>query len=90
MELFRDELASVTLISVGHRSELEDYHDRKLTLHRHATRVEMAAARTSGTPRAPVRPAASFVASAAVTRSVEPGVALIGRAQSNPRIPASR
>jgi putative ATP-binding cassette transporter len=43
MELFRDELGRVTLISVGHRSELEDYHDRKLTLHRHATRVEMAA-----------------------------------------------
>jgi putative ATP-binding cassette transporter len=43
MELFGDELGHVTLISVGHRSELEDYHDRKLTLHRHATRVEMAA-----------------------------------------------
>jgi vitamin B12/bleomycin/antimicrobial peptide transport system ATP-binding/permease protein len=43
MELFRDELARVTLISVGHRSELEEYHDRKLTLHRHAARVEMAA-----------------------------------------------
>jgi putative ATP-binding cassette transporter len=43
MELFRDELAHATLISVGHRSELEDYHDRKLTLHRHATRVEMGA-----------------------------------------------
>ncbi len=43
MELFRDELGHVTLISVGHRVELEDYHDRKLTLHRHATGVEMAA-----------------------------------------------
>jgi putative ATP-binding cassette transporter len=43
MELFRDELGHVTLISVGHRTELEDYHERKLTLHRHATRVEMAA-----------------------------------------------
>jgi vitamin B12/bleomycin/antimicrobial peptide transport system ATP-binding/permease protein len=43
MELFRAELGHVTLISVGHRVELEDYHDRKLTLHRHATRVEMAA-----------------------------------------------
>jgi putative ATP-binding cassette transporter len=41
MELFANELADVTLISVGHRSELEDYHDRKLTLHRHATGVEM-------------------------------------------------
>jgi putative ATP-binding cassette transporter len=43
MELFREELGHVTLISVGHRVELEDYHDRKLTLHRHATRVQMAA-----------------------------------------------
>ena len=43
MELFRNELGHVTLISVGHRTELEDYHERKLTLHRHATRVEMAA-----------------------------------------------
>ena len=43
MELFRNELASATLISVGHRTELEDYHERKLTLHRHASRVEMAA-----------------------------------------------
>ncbi len=43
MELFRDELAHVTLISVGHRVELEEYHERKLTLHRHAKRVEMAA-----------------------------------------------
>jgi putative ATP-binding cassette transporter len=43
MELFRNDLGNVTLISVGHRSELEDYHERKLTLHRHSTRVEMAA-----------------------------------------------
>jgi putative ATP-binding cassette transporter len=43
MELFRGELGHVTLISVGHRVELEEYHDRKLTLHRVATRVEMAA-----------------------------------------------
>jgi vitamin B12/bleomycin/antimicrobial peptide transport system ATP-binding/permease protein len=51
MELFRDELDRVTLISVGHRSELEDYHDRKLTLHRHATRVEMAAGENIGHTR---------------------------------------
>ena len=43
MELFRDELGHATLLSVGHRAELEDYHDRKLTLHRLASRVEMAA-----------------------------------------------
>ncbi len=41
MELFRNELGKVTLISVGHRVELEDYHDRKLTLTRRATGVEM-------------------------------------------------
>ncbi len=41
MELFRNELADVTLISVAHRSELEDYHDRKLMLHRKASGVEM-------------------------------------------------
>jgi vitamin B12/bleomycin/antimicrobial peptide transport system ATP-binding/permease protein len=43
MELFRKELKHATLISVGHRTELEEYHERKLTLHRHAARVEMAA-----------------------------------------------
>jgi vitamin B12/bleomycin/antimicrobial peptide transport system ATP-binding/permease protein len=41
MELFRDELAHATLVSVGHRVELEEYHDRRLTLHRRAARVEM-------------------------------------------------
>jgi putative ATP-binding cassette transporter len=42
MDLFRGELAHATLVSVGHRVELEEYHDGRLTLHRHATRVEMA------------------------------------------------
>jgi len=63
MELFRDELSQATLISVGHRSELKDYHERKLTLHRHATRVEMAAGenirhtrRLSGLLRRTLRP----------------------------------
>jgi putative ATP-binding cassette transporter len=42
MELFKDELAHVTLVSVGQRVELEEYHDRRLTLHRRAARVEMA------------------------------------------------
>ena len=41
MDLFRDELADVTMISVGHRPELEEYHDRKLTLHRMAASVAM-------------------------------------------------
>lgn len=34
MELFRHELAGVTLVSVGHRPELADYHERQLTLRR--------------------------------------------------------
>jgi len=37
MDLFRDELAEATVISVGHRPELEAYHTRKLALRRHAT-----------------------------------------------------
>ena len=36
MELFRDELAAATVISVGHRPELEEYHTRKLSLRRFA------------------------------------------------------
>jgi putative ATP-binding cassette transporter len=52
MELFRHELDGVTLISVGHRAELEDYHDRKVTLQRRATGVEMGAAEdTRRSPR---------------------------------------
>jgi vitamin B12/bleomycin/antimicrobial peptide transport system ATP-binding/permease protein len=35
MSLFRDELASAMLISVGHRPGLEDYHDRTIELTRH-------------------------------------------------------
>ncbi len=34
MELFRDELREATVISVGHRPELEEYHTRKLSLRR--------------------------------------------------------
>ena len=74
MELFRDELGHVTLISVGHRSELEDYHDRKLTLHRHATRVSMAAGenikrgrRLAGLLRRTLRPRPSPDPSSAVS-----------------------
>ena len=36
MELFRDELAAATVVSVGHRPELEEYHNRKLSLRRFA------------------------------------------------------
>ncbi len=34
MELFRNELREATVISVGHRPELEEYHTRKLSLRR--------------------------------------------------------
>lgn len=34
MGMFREDLKDSTLISVGHRPGLEDYHDRKVTLHR--------------------------------------------------------
>ena len=34
LSLFDSELAGATLISVGHRPGLEDYHDRKITLER--------------------------------------------------------
>jgi putative ATP-binding cassette transporter len=42
VELFCDELTHTTLVSVGHRVELDEYHDRRLTLHRYSARVEMA------------------------------------------------
>jgi putative ATP-binding cassette transporter len=32
MEFFRSELADVTLLSVGHRPGLEQYHDREIHL----------------------------------------------------------
>jgi len=48
MELFRNELEGVTLISVAHRAELEDYHERKLMLHRKPTGVEMEAVEETG------------------------------------------
>ena len=37
MELFQTELQDATVISVGHRPELEQYHTRKLALRRQAT-----------------------------------------------------
>lgn len=40
MELFRHELADTTVISVGHRPELEEYHTRKLSLRRHHSAEE--------------------------------------------------
>jgi putative ATP-binding cassette transporter len=41
MELFRDELGACTVISVGHRAELVEYHSRILTLTRHISGVTM-------------------------------------------------
>ena len=41
MELFRHELENCTLISVGHRPELAEYHTRTLTLIRHASGATM-------------------------------------------------
>ena len=38
MSMFEDELAGTTVISVGHRPELESFHTRKLSLRRHAVR----------------------------------------------------
>ncbi len=40
MELFQNELAGTTVISVGHRPELEAYHTRKLTLRRQGVEDE--------------------------------------------------
>ena len=45
MGLFHEELAQSTLISVGHRPGLEEYHDHKITLHR-----ELAGARMTSKP----------------------------------------
>ena len=70
MELFRNELDHVTLISVGHRSELEDYHDRKLMLHRLATRVEMAAAEDIRHTPSLSGPVAPHIAPSAIARSI--------------------
>ena len=42
MELFRNELADTTVISVGHRPELEEYHTRKLSLRRHQSVDDLA------------------------------------------------
>jgi vitamin B12/bleomycin/antimicrobial peptide transport system ATP-binding/permease protein len=34
MKLLTDELKATTIVSVGHRPELEQFHDRKITLER--------------------------------------------------------
>ncbi len=43
--LFEAELASATLISVGHRPGLEDFHDRKITLEKHVAGAQLTSRR---------------------------------------------
>ena len=45
LALFGDELADATIISVGHRPGLEDYHDRKITLERRPAGAHMTSRR---------------------------------------------
>jgi putative ATP-binding cassette transporter len=45
MSFFRADLAGSTLISVGHRPGLEDYHDSKITLHREPAGARMSSRR---------------------------------------------
>ena len=49
LQLFENELSYATIISVGHRAELEDFHERKILLERRE-----AGARMTTRPR-PVR-----------------------------------
>lgn len=45
LSLFDDELAQATLISVGHRPGLEEYHDQKITLERRPAGAQMTSRR---------------------------------------------
>jgi len=45
LSLFDEELAEATLISVGHRPGLEDYHDQKITLERRPAGAHMTSRR---------------------------------------------
>jgi putative ATP-binding cassette transporter len=54
MELFRNELSTCTVISVGHRAELVEYHERTITLTLHR-----GGARLSAGPERPRRPGLS-------------------------------
>ena len=51
MSLFREELAFCTVITVGQRPELAEYHDRTLTLTRRESGVRMSAAVSTGNRR---------------------------------------
>jgi putative ATP-binding cassette transporter len=46
LSLFRDELAAATVLSVGHRPGLDDYHDRVLVMARQASGAVMDAPAT--------------------------------------------
>lgn len=45
LSLFEDELADATLISVGHRPGLEEFHDQKITLERRPAGAQMTSRR---------------------------------------------
>jgi len=45
LSLFEDELAAATLISVGHRPGLEEFHDQKITLERRPAGAQMTSRR---------------------------------------------
>ncbi len=73
--LFRDELSGCTVITVGQRPELAEYHDRTLTLTRRQNGVQMSAdqdatasRRLSGLLRRSLRPRPSPDTSAPVSR----------------------
>ena len=75
MELLGNELAHCTVISVGHRPELAEYHERTLTLHRQPSGVRISSSpepsgrmRLAGLLRRSLRPRASPDSSAPVSR----------------------
>ena len=74
MGLFQEELRSCTVITVGQRPELAEYHDRTLTLTRRDNGVQMSAGATvsrnrrlSGLLRRSLRPRPSPDTSAPVS-----------------------
>jgi ABC-type uncharacterized transport system fused permease/ATPase subunit len=48
MNLLREELSGCTVITVGQGPELEEYHDRTLTLTRRETGVQMSGGKPGG------------------------------------------
>ena len=75
MELFRNELSACTVISVGHRPELMEYHERTITLTLHGGGARLSGGpeqrerpRLSGLLRRALRPRPSPDASAPISR----------------------